>query len=55
MSKGPENKTVLEGNDVTLFCEVGGAPMPNVTWYRDGKLINKIKIQIKCTPNELNY
>ncbi|ODM95509.1 Protein sidekick [Orchesella cincta] len=35
MVKGPENKTVLEGNDVTLFCEVGGAPMPNVTWYRD--------------------
>jgi protein sidekick len=38
MSKGPENRTVLEGNDVTLFCEVGGAPMPNVTWYRNGKL-----------------
>lgn len=38
MVKGPENKTVLEGNDVTLLCEVGGAPVPNVTWYRDGRL-----------------
>lgn len=37
MIKGPENRTVLEGNDITLFCEVGGAPMPNVTWYHNGK------------------
>ncbi|CAG7684684.1 unnamed protein product, partial [Allacma fusca] len=33
--KGPETKTVLEGNDVTLFCEVEGAPLPNVTWSRN--------------------
>jgi len=38
MVKGPENRTVLEGNDVTLFCEVGGAPLPNVTWYKNGTL-----------------
>ncbi|XP_035707340.1 protein sidekick isoform X3 [Folsomia candida] len=37
MIKGPENRTVLEGNDITLFCEVGGAPMPNVTWYHNEK------------------
>lgn len=47
MSKGPENRTVLEGNDVTLFCEVGGAPMPNVTWYRDGQLNDKLFSQKK--------
>lgn len=38
MMKGPENRTVLEGNDVTLFCEVGGSPTPNVTWYQSGMI-----------------
>jgi len=28
------NQTVLEGSDVTLFCEATGKPTPNVTWTR---------------------
>jgi hypothetical protein len=48
MIKSPENRTVLEGNDITLFCEVGGSPFPNTSWYRNGKIQrNKIKKDAK--------
>ncbi|KAF8795300.1 Protein sidekick like protein [Argiope bruennichi] len=34
--KRPVNVTVLDGKDAQIFCEVSGAPTPNVTWiYND--------------------
>ena len=30
------------GKEITLPCDVGGTPAPNVTWYRDGMPITEI-------------
>ncbi|XP_068686462.1 hemicentin-1-like isoform X2 [Montipora foliosa] len=32
----PDNYTVLEGNNVTLYCNSTGKPAPNITWTKDG-------------------
>ena len=37
----PENVTVLDGEDVTLLCNVTGAPLPTVQWrFNDYEPIN---------------
>ena len=30
------------GKEISLPCDVGGVPDPNVTWYRDGMPISEI-------------
>ena len=32
----PSSTTIIEGNDVILFCNATGNPEPNVTWTRAG-------------------
>ncbi|XP_068685500.1 hemicentin-1-like [Montipora foliosa] len=32
----PDNYTVLEGSNVTLYCNSTGKPAPNITWTKDG-------------------
>jgi len=41
MKRGPENSTALEGSDVTVYCECDGSPIPNVTWYKNGELVDQ--------------
>ena len=36
ISEGPMDITVVRGTEVTLTCEARGAPVPTVTWTRDG-------------------
>ncbi|XP_036351171.2 hemicentin-1 [Ochotona princeps] len=36
-----EAVTVKEKHSVTLTCEVTGHPVPNVTWHRDGQLLQE--------------
>ena len=33
--------TTLDGNSVTLVCEVSGFPVPQITWVKDGAEIQK--------------
>ena len=30
----PASQSVLEGNEVTLFCNATGNPQPNITWTK---------------------
>jgi protein sidekick len=36
MEQYPQNLTVLDGKDATVFCKAVGAPTPNVTWIYNG-------------------
>ena len=33
--------TTLDGNSVTLVCEVSGVPVPQITWVKDGAAVQK--------------
>lgn len=33
--------TTLDGNSVTLVCEVSGVPVPQITWVKDGAEVQK--------------
>lgn len=35
----PVNQTVKETDMVTFHCNATGNPLPNVTWYKDGKTV----------------
>lgn len=37
------NMKVKEGKLVKIVCKVYGEPPPKVTWFKDGKSINKNK------------
>ncbi|NXX11899.1 TITIN protein, partial [Podargus strigoides] len=44
---GLKNKTVTEGESVTLECHISGHPQPTVTWYReDYKIESSMDFQI---------
>ncbi|NWQ99883.1 TITIN protein, partial [Paradoxornis webbianus] len=44
---GLKNKTVTEGESVTLECQISGHPQPAVTWYReDYKIESSMDFQI---------
>ncbi|NXB05638.1 TITIN protein, partial [Cnemophilus loriae] len=44
---GLKNKTVTEGESVTLECQISGHPQPTVTWYReDYKIESSMDFQI---------
>uniref|UniRef100_A0A8B9E3B6 Ig-like domain-containing protein n=1 Tax=Anser cygnoides TaxID=8845 RepID=A0A8B9E3B6_ANSCY len=44
---GLKNKTVTEGESVTLECHISGHPPPTVTWYReDYKIESSMDFQI---------
>ena len=32
----PSNQSVLEGGNLTLYCNATGKPTPNITWAKDG-------------------
>ena len=36
-----QNRTVVEGDRVLFKCYASGSPSPDVTWYKNGKVINK--------------
>ena len=36
----PQNKTVREGDPVTLFCNATGNPRPSISWTIDGLPVN---------------
>ncbi|XP_063154493.1 hemicentin-1 [Candoia aspera] len=36
----PENLTVVVNNFISLTCEVTGFPSPDLSWLKDGKLLN---------------
>ncbi|NXD37078.1 TITIN protein, partial [Copsychus sechellarum] len=47
---GLKNKTVTEGESVTLECQISGHPQPTVTWYReDYKIESSMDFQITFT------
>lgn len=35
------NKTVLEGDDITLVCTASGSPPPDMIWIRHGNIRGK--------------
>jgi protein sidekick len=37
MEHYPQNVTVLDGKDATIYCKAVGAPTPNITWIYNGK------------------
>lgn len=39
MEVGPKNITVLDGKDATITCQAAGAPVPNITWIYNGKML----------------
>ncbi|KFO86633.1 Titin, partial [Buceros rhinoceros silvestris] len=44
---GLKNKTVTEGESVTLECHISGHPQPTVTWYRENyKIESSMDFQI---------
>ncbi|RLW00977.1 hypothetical protein DV515_00008307, partial [Chloebia gouldiae] len=46
-AKGLKNKTVTEGESVTLECQISGHPQPTVMWYReDYKIESSMDFQI---------
>ena len=36
----PQNQTVREGDNVTLFCNATGNPEPSISWTIDGLTVN---------------
>ena len=36
ISQRPSSKIVVEGVNVTLYCNATGNPAPNITWTKDG-------------------
>jgi len=36
----PQNKTRIEGDNVTLSCNVDGQPVPIISWNRNGYPVN---------------
>ena len=32
---GPTNQSVVEGGNLTLYCNATGNPTPNITWTKD--------------------
>ena len=44
----PQNKTVREGDTVTLFCYATGNPKPTISWTIDGVTVN-IKYHLRVS------
>ena len=36
----PQNITTREGQNVTLYCNATGSPVPTISWYKNGYPIN---------------
>ena len=36
----PQNTTTIEGNNVTLSCNVDGNPVPTISWTRHGSPVS---------------
>lgn len=34
ITKAPENLTKVESSDARFYCQVTGAPAPNITWTK---------------------
>jgi len=50
----PQNKTRIEGDNVTLSCNVDGNPVPTISWTRDGSPVNTSgRISISDDKNQL--
>ena len=37
----PQNKTVTEGNNITLSCNASGDPEPTISWFRGGSVLTR--------------
>ncbi|CAH1270966.1 HMCN1 [Branchiostoma lanceolatum] len=46
-------RTVVEGEDVTLPCEVEGTPVPAITWLKDQQVLNLPTPRIQDRPGQL--
>ncbi|XP_072176576.1 hemicentin-1-like [Diadema setosum] len=40
INEGPDNIVRTLGSSVILPCETAGIPFPDITWYKDGRLLN---------------
>ncbi|XP_065198410.1 hemicentin-1-like [Sycon ciliatum] len=48
------NVSVPEGDPAMFFCNISGVPAPNITWYKDGKVISEsVKVQIVSSNSSL--
>ena len=48
----PQNKTVREGDPVTLFCDATGNPRPSISWTINGSTVNiRVHPRIRLSAN----
>ncbi|XP_078687492.1 hemicentin-1-like isoform X2 [Branchiostoma floridae x Branchiostoma belcheri] len=46
-------RTVVEGQDVSLPCEAEGTPVPAITWLKDQQVLNLQTSRIQVSPGQL--
>ena len=51
----PEHTNVTEGDNVELTCTASGKPVPEILWYKDGKILNEDDhVIVESTGNDQN-
>lgn len=44
--KAEKTLTIKAGENIKLNCSIRGRPVPQVTWYKDGKEVDKMLVDI---------